>query len=277
MGEDSAVDEAELEKQFGKPVFGFYNISAEDSARLGAVQKHLAALKSATREKGGVWLVLPQALLRKEGRDLLEDFEIYYSDRATGRVILVHGSEEALKRVPPNPSANIGTHLVLIADESGRAADQQAMVLVTVEHDGKGGTITSLPGGHLEMSDKGISSGLLREVAEEVGQPELVDEFRERLGVTAVRFVPHFKRLGGTFTGQDVWFMFSCVVPKAVLDQYCEKHKANSEVKRTQLARLDSIQAGWLTQEIRAAINEGGSMRYVDTTYNGIPAQLFRL
>eukprot|EP00928_Gymnodinium_smaydae_P097879 TRINITY_DN8972_c0_g1_i1.p1 TRINITY_DN8972_c0_g1~~TRINITY_DN8972_c0_g1_i1.p1 ORF type:complete len:305 (-),score=34.72 TRINITY_DN8972_c0_g1_i1:222-1085(-) len=276
QGGTPVVNEAELEKHFGKPFYGFYNIRVEDKARLRVVQKHVAMLKAATRQKGGVWLVLPQTMLRTEACFLLKDFEIYYADRATGRVVLVLGSPNALQRVPPNPSANIGTHIVLIAEESHRAAGQEALVLVTIEHDGKGGTMVSLPGGHLEMSDGGISSGLLREVAEEVGQPELLSQFRQRLGVAAIRFVPNFKRLGGTFTSQDVWFMFACVVPKAVLDQYCAKHQANSEVKRAQLARLDSIQAGWLTPEIRAAINQEGTMTYIDTTYNGIPAQLFR-
>eukprot|EP00928_Gymnodinium_smaydae_P032610 TRINITY_DN23569_c0_g1_i1.p1 TRINITY_DN23569_c0_g1~~TRINITY_DN23569_c0_g1_i1.p1 ORF type:complete len:299 (-),score=30.74 TRINITY_DN23569_c0_g1_i1:86-946(-) len=271
------VDEAELETRFGKPFFGFYNISVEDKTKLGVVQKHLPKLQAATREKGGVWLVLPQALLRKEGRSLLDDFDIYYSDRATGRTVLVYGSPQALEHVPPHPSANIGTHIVLIAEETGRAPGQEALVLVTVEHDGRGGEMMSLPGGHLDMSDAGITSGLLREVAEEVGQPELLTKFRERLGVAAIRFVPNFKRLGGTFVGQDVWFLFSCVVPKAVLDKYCERRKVNCEVKTVQLERLNSIQAGWLTPEIRSAINEGGSMRYIDTTYNGIPAQLFRV
>jgi len=245
----------EINGQKVTPVFNFYNIiiNKQNTIKSSFDIELDTLVKKVKSTKKGIWLKIDESIYQKIDVKLLQliqkEFTFYYNDTNEKYLIFV---ATKLKTYPPAPNTNIGTHLMIMTPDNN--------ILTTIEDDGKGNTIVSLPGGHIDLDDNGIVNALHRQFGEEVTKNIKIN--KKNLKLVTIRQVPLFPRLGSLFKNQDVWFLYKLELSKADCNKIIKNFEKNEEVKTLELMTLDELKTkvGWLTKDIVDALqNSNGS------------------
>jgi len=240
-----------------QPVFNFYNvvINKENNIKDNLCNElaHLAKKVKATKK--GIWLKIEESIYQKIDINLLQllqkEFKFYYNDTNDKYLIFVCTK---LKSYPPAPNTNIGSHLMIMTPDNN--------ILTTIEDDGKGGTIVSLPGGHMDLEDNGIINSLNRKFGEEVVKDIKIN--KSKLKLVTIRQVPSFSRLGDLFKNQDVWFLYKLELSKSDCNKIINSFEINEEVKTLKLMNLEELSSkvDWLSKDIIQALHNSTTTNF---------------
>jgi len=132
----------------------------------------------------------------------------------------------------------------------------------SIEDDGKGGTIVSLPGGHMDLEDNGIINSLNRKFGEEVVKDIKIN--KSKLKLVTIRQVPSFSRLGDLFKNQDVWFLYKLELSKSDCNKIINSFEINEEVKTLKLMNLEELSSkvDWLSKDIIQALHNSTTTNF---------------
>jgi 8-oxo-dGTP pyrophosphatase MutT (NUDIX family) len=127
-------------------------------------------------------------------------------------------------------------------------------ILTTIEDDGKGNDIISIPGGHIDLGENGIQNAMIREFGEEITKSIKINE--SKLKIVTIRQVPLFPRLGNIYKNQDIWFLYTLELSKSDCNKIISNYKKNGEAKSLQLINLEALtkKVGWLSKDIFTAL-----------------------
>lgn len=236
------------------PIFNFYNIMInKDNNIKPNFDKELETLsKKVKSTRKGIWLKIEESIYQNLDVKLLQllqkEFKFYYNDTNDKYLIFVCTK---LKNYPPAPNTNIGTHLMITTPDNN--------ILTTIEDDGKGKTIVSLPGGHIDLEDNGIVNALIRQFGEEIVKNIKIN--KNKLKLVTIRQVPSFARLGNLYKNQDLWFLYKLELSKTDCNKIINNFKSNQEVKTLKLMKLEELtsKVDWLTKDIIDALQNSSN------------------
>jgi hypothetical protein len=244
----------EINGQRVMPVYNYYIIviDKQNSIKSNFDNELEALVKKVKSSKKGIWLKIEESIYQKIDIKLLQllqkEFTFYYNDKNDKCLIFV---ATKLKNYPPSPNTNIGTHLMIMTPDNN--------ILTTIEDDGNGNTIVSLPGGHIDLDDNGIINALHRQFGEEVTKNIKIN--KKNLKLVTIRQVPLFPRLGNLYKNQDIWFLYKLELSKADCNKIIKNFEKNEEVKTLELMTLDELKTkvSWLSKDIVSALESSAS------------------
>ena len=235
------------------PVFNFYNIviskDTKDINKDHFFNELEALTKKVKSSKKGIWLKIEETIYKKLDIKLLQllqkEYTFYYNDTNENSLIFV---ATKLKTYPPAPNTNIGTHLMIMTPDK--------KILTTIEDDGKGNDIISIPGGHIDLgdSDNGIQNAMIREFGEEITTSIKIN--KNKLKLVTLRQVPLFPRLGNMYKNQDIWFLYQIELSKSDCNKIISSYKQNGKAKSLELMDLETLskKVNWLSKDIFTAL-----------------------
>ena len=249
------------------PVFNFYTIIITKNTKNINTDRFFLDLEGLTKKvkstKKGIWLKIDGSIYKKLEIKLLQllqkEYTFYYNNTHENTLIFV---ATKLTSYPPAPNTNIGTHLMIMTPEN--------QVLITVEDDGKGNDVISIPGGHIDLNDNSIQDAMLREFGEEVSKNIKIN--KNQLKLATLRQIPQFPRLGNLYKNQDIWFLYTLELSKNDCNKIIHSYKKNNEVKSVRLIDLETLskKVGWLSKDICTALknNSNINIHYSNNAYN---------
>ena len=252
------------------PIFNFYTIiitkNIKDINGDSFFREFLDLTKKVKNNKKGIWLKISESIYKKLDIKLLQllqnEYSFYYNDTNENNLIFV---ATKLKTYPPAPNTNIGTHLMIMTPDN--------QLLTTVEDDGKGNDIISIPGGSINLgdSDNGIENAIIREFGEEITKSIKIN--KNKLKLVTLRQVPLFPRLGNMYKNQDIWFLYRLELSKNDCNKIISNYKqSNGGAKSLQLMNLETLskKVNWLSKDILVALkcNCDVKIHHSENAYN---------
>ena len=240
------------------PVYNFYTIiitkTTKDINSDKFCDELLALTKKIKSTRKGIWLKIDEPVYKKLDIKLLQllqkEYTFYYNDNNEHSLIFVASK---LKTYPPAPNTNIGTHLMIMTPDN--------QILTTIEDNGKGDNIISMPGGYINLDDEnGIINALIREFGEEVSKNIKLN--KSKLKLITIRHVPLFPRLGNIYKNQDIWFLYKLELSLAdctkIINSASANNTKNEDVKSLQLMDITTIskKVKWLSKDIINALHK---------------------
>jgi hypothetical protein len=236
------------------PVFNFYTIVITKNNKDVNKDNFSLELETLTKKvkstKKGIWLKIDETIYKKLDIKLLQllqkEYTFYYNDTNENNLIFV---ATKLKTYPPAPNTNIGTHFMIMTPDN--------QILTTIEDDGKGNDIISIPGGQIDVNDNdnGIEQAIMREFGEEITKSIKIN--KSKLKLVTLRQVPLFPRLGNMYKNQDIWFLYTLELSKSDCNKIITHYKqSNGGAKSLQLMNLETLskKVGWLSKDIFTAL-----------------------
>ena len=257
-----------------KPVFNFYTINITKNTQnvneITFLKELLALTKKVKSTNKGIWFKIDDTIYKNLHAKFLQllqkEYTFYYNDINENNLIFVATN---LKSYPPAPNTNIGTHLMIMTSDN--------QILTTIEDDGEGNDIISLPGGHLDLGENGIENMMIREFGAEITKSIKIN--KSKLKLVTVRQIPLFPRLGNMYKNQDIWFLYKLELSKSDCNKIISSYKQNGDAKSLELIDLLTLskKVSWLSKDIYNALKCNCDVKIHPTknAYNNIEGYFY--